>query len=163
MRNSFCVATTTLLLIRIASGADSPLTKDGLWSIHSTVTENPAGRTNKFTVSMCRSHARDLQLEEDAKGKGTCKFISTRAAGQTKEVETECTIGGVTTKIKETVTTTGTDSVHTITQSSFSPVKGGIAEMILTADMKYTGACPAGVEPGDTIMPDGRVVKAPKP
>ena len=161
MRNSFCVATTTLLLIRIRLRAPiPPLQRDGLWSIHSDeVTENPAGRTNKFTVSMCRgSHARDLQLEEDAKGKGTCKFISTRAAGQTgSEAETGMhNRRGNDQNQAETVTTTGTDSVHTITQSSFSPVKGGIAEMILTADMKYTGACPAGVEPGDTIMPDGR-------
>jgi hypothetical protein len=163
MRNPLCLAPTTLFLIGVAAAADPPLAKDGLWSVHSIATQNPGGRTVESTVSLCRSHAHDLRVQEEAKGKGTCKIISTRSAGETKEIETECTIASLTTRIKETVTTTGEDSAHTITQSRFSPAMGGTSEMILTADMKYAGACPAGVEPGDAIMPDGKVVKAPNP
>jgi hypothetical protein len=160
MRNPLCMAALTLFLIGAAGAADPPLTKDGLWSVHSTVTQNPGGRTSESTASLCRSHAHDLRVQEDAKGKGTCKIISTRSTGETKEIETECMIAGLTTRIKETVTPTGEDSVHTITQSRFSPAMGGTSEMILTADMKYAGACPPGVEPGDAIMPDGKVVKS---
>ena len=31
-------------------------------------------------------------------------------------------------------------------------------ENVTIMDMKYLGSCPAGMKPGDVIMPDGKVV-----
>jgi hypothetical protein len=54
----------------------------------------------------------------------------------------------------------GEDAMHTTTETTFTPAKGDIQEMSQSADMKYVGTCPAGVDPGDSILPDGKVVKA---
>jgi len=153
----------TMLVIGCAFAADSPLMKEGLWSMNIESSINPAGTTTRFTASMCRSRAYEAQKAEEAKGKGTCKTPVTRDNGATQETVIECTIGGATTRIKETVTVTGENSAHTITQSTFDSPIGGITEMIVTSDMKYVGPCPAGVEPGDVIMEDGKIIKPPKP
>jgi hypothetical protein len=48
----------------------------------------------------------------------------------------------------------------TITQSTFTPPVNGGSEMIATADMKYLGPCPAGIEAGDVILPNGTITHA---
>jgi hypothetical protein len=163
MKKSLWIAVAAVLAIGFTFAADSPLTKDGLWSGHSVVKLNPDGKPTETTASMCRNRAYDKQKGEEAKGKATCKAPVTSTQGaNTRITEVECTMGAVTTKIKETVTVIDDNTVHAITQSSFSPEKAGVREMILTADMKYLGPCPPGMEPGD-VMVNGKVTKPPKP
>jgi hypothetical protein len=136
--------------------------KEGLWSMNIESSMKPAGTTTRFTGSMCRSHAYDAQKAEEAKGKAVCKTPVIHENGATHEILMECTIGGTTMRTKETATVTGEDSAHTITQSTFDPPSGGITEMTVTSEMKYLGPCPAGVEPGDFVMDDGKIVKPPQ-
>jgi hypothetical protein len=155
-------AAAVTLVFGIAFAADSPLTKDGLWSVHSVSTISPGGKTMDRTASMCRSRAYDAQQAEEAKGKGTCKPPVSKTEGWTTTVtESECTIGAVTMKIKETVSVIDENTVHSTTESSNSPAIGAARGINLTADMKYLGPCPAGMKPGDVMGPDGKIMSRP--
>jgi hypothetical protein len=124
---------------------------------------NPDGKPTETTTSMCRNRAYDAQRAEEAKGKATCKAPITSTQGaNTRITETECTMGAVTTKIRQTVTVIDDNTVHTITQTSNSPANATVRDMIATFDMKYLGPCPTGMEPGD-VMVNGKVTKLPKP
>jgi hypothetical protein len=53
------------------------------------------------------------------------------------------------------------DELHTVVESTMTPPMNGISAMKLTADMKFIGACPSDMQPGDVKMPNGKVIHQP--
>lgn len=82
-------AAPMLLLVGAAYADDATFLKDGLWSIHSVVTQKPSGKTTESTVPMCQSRAYQQRVQESAKGKGTCKDIGKTSTGTTRVAEAE--------------------------------------------------------------------------
>jgi len=147
----------------LVRAADEPVLKEGLWSIHTETTSQPGGKKTVGNRSLCRSHAYDQEVRARAKAQAPdCKTIVDKSDGAKWENETECVIAGTTTHSKSTVTRAGENAVHSETHATYNPPLGGVAEMSMAMDQKYVGACPAGVDPGDSIGADGKVMKARK-
>jgi hypothetical protein len=154
-----------LLLSFALFAADQPTMKEGLWSIHTVSVDNPGNRRTEGTRSICRNHAYDLRIREQAeqKQKQTCKPVVRTSSGNGFTEESECTVQGSVIKSKNVATFTGDSSIHSETQATYAPALFGTAEMTMTMDQKYVGPCPAGMEPGDFMSADGKVTHVKHP
>jgi hypothetical protein len=152
-----------LLMAGTVYSLDAPLLKEGLWSIHTESVDQPGNKKTSGERSLCRSHEYDARVERMGKAQmAKCKTIRDSFAGGKRETETECTVGTTVIHTKGTTTMTGDSAAHVETHATYAPPFGGIAETAMTIDQKYVGPCPAGVEPGDSILANGKVQKGAK-
>jgi hypothetical protein len=139
----FCVCSS-----RAALAGDVPDVKTGLWS---TTTTTGVPNAPRQTVTMCTSTALlqtvfDRHLKDP---KQPCKQTSVSHNGATTTEQNECKFGDTVTKSKVITVTSGNTAVHTeIHQEGTSAVT--------VSESKYVGACPAGMQLGDYVGPDGR-------
>lgn len=143
--------------------ADPPAMTEGLWTIHTVTTDQPGNKRTEGTQKLCRSHAYDERVRAMAAQQSAkrCKTISENSSGGMTTTETQCTVGTSVLKTKAVVTFNG-DSAHSETHTTYTPAAYGTSESTMVMDQKYAGPCPAGVQPGDRIGPDGKVIHAPK-
>lgn len=151
------VAMALLLPIGVASAADPPDVKEGLWSVRRQVTENPGDKKTDTSSTICRSHAYDKHVLALARGMKGCTVQVEKVQGSRHTLEVHCVIGATTIDTKGATTFQGDTAAHSESRSSYSPAMAGISEMTLVTDQKYLGACPAGVQPGDMTAADGKV------
>lgn len=144
--------------------ADPPAVKEGLWSIHTTSIDNPGNKKTEGTRSICRTHDYDSRIRQrgQQQQKQSCKTYSENASGNTYTVESECAVQGSTISSKG-VTTFSDTSSHSETHATYNPPLYGTAETTIIQDQKYTGPCPAGMEPGDFMDPSGRITHVRRP
>jgi hypothetical protein len=161
MKRILC--STLLLAVEGIYAADPPAMKEGLWSIHTVSTDQPGNKKTEGTRLICRNHAYDERVRAMAaqKSAATCKTINENSSGGTITTETQCSVGGSVLRTKGTVTFSD-DTAHSETHTIYTPAMYGASETMMVMDQKYVGACPAGVEPGDTIGADGKVIHASK-
>jgi hypothetical protein len=151
-------ATTLLLASVVASAVEPPQMKEGLWSIRSQSATNPGSKASDHTATICRSHAFDQKVRQAQKSMPGCKTISEALQGNEYSVRTQCTVRGSQIDSLSTVTFNGDSSAHSENHATYKPALDGVAEMTLTQDQKYLGACPAGAQAGDITAPDGTVI-----
>jgi len=156
MRRTLLAATC---LVGFALCADPPAIREGLWSIHTVSVDNPGDKRIEGTRSLCRNHAYDVRIREQAQNrqKQSCKSFTGTISGNRFTQSSECTIQGSVVASKGVTTFSGDTSTHTETHTTFTPALYGIAESAMTIDQKYLGACPAGMAPGDYMSSDGKV------
>jgi hypothetical protein len=149
-----------LPVVAAINAAEEPILKEGLWSIHSVTTGNPGNKRTERTRSICRDHAYDVESRAKAKAMmaKTCKTNNLTGAGSKYLSESECVQAGSTMRSKGTRTFNGDTSVHSEETTTFTPPMDGVAEATIVIDQKYIGACPAGMQPGDSMDADGNVV-----
>ncbi len=130
--------------------------KDGLWETHSTQTQQ--GKTVFDTsVKMCRSKELTNSMQssgEELRKKNACTSAVTQPSPNTYAEESRCAKGpnaGSVTKI--TYTYQGDTASHTEMH-----MNDGKTETVMVIDAKYLGSCPAGMKPGDVVMPDGKKI-----
>ncbi len=130
--------------------------KDGLWETHSTQTQQ--GRTVFDTsVKMCRSKELTKSMQssgEEFRKKYACTSAVTQPSPNTYAEESRCAKGpnaGSVTKIIYTYQ--GDTASHTEMH-----MNDGKTETVVVIDAKYLGSCPAGMKPGDVVMPDGKKI-----
>jgi hypothetical protein len=149
MRGRLCPAILCCVcLCSAAVAGDVPDVKTGLWS-----TTTNTGDTNvpRQTVTMCTSTALlqtvfDQHLKDP---KQPCRQTSVSHNGATTTEQNECKFGDTVTKSKVITVTNGNTAVHTeIHQEGKSTVT--------VSESKYVGACPAGMQLGDYVGPDGK-------
>ena len=139
--------------------ADPPPLKEGLWSIYTVTTDQPGNKKTEGTRSICRNHAYDERIRAQAKAQAAaCKIHTDNDSGQKYESESECVTQGITIHTKGTAIASGDNAAHSETTTAYNPAFGGISSTTMIMDQKYVGACPAGMEPGDMMEADGRVV-----
>lgn len=147
-----------VMLVAAVFAADVPSMKEGLWSIHSQVVQHPSEqKTVDASATVCRDPAYDKSVREATMPKDKCKPTADKSSGTIKKFETSCKVGGSSVKFTETVETTGDTVSHTVTESTITPPISGVSGMTVTADMTYISACPAGMKPGDAMLPDGTI------
>jgi hypothetical protein len=162
MKTSLAAA-ATLILIGTITADDNPRLKDGLWSIHTQLTEHPSEQRNETDTSYCRNRAHD-DRERSAKKQGAnCKTLSDKTSGGTRITETECAASDAVMKTKLTLNVISDSATHTETVTTFSPPSAGRTGTTIITDQKYVGACPAGVQPGDLLDAAGKVIHHGKP
>lgn len=137
-----------------AAVARLPDLKPGLWE----TVEKDLKTGKSQTISACytkeyldmeRKVTDDMAKNPDR----PCKSLS-HSAGDATEV-IECTMNGATWRTTNQGTISA-ERIHSVSHTQL--VKGerlGLPPDSET-DMRYKGACPAGMEGGDTIMPDGK-------
>jgi hypothetical protein len=84
--------------------------------------------------------------------------VTAEGSGSKYVFESECVHAGSTMHSKGTRTFNGYISVHTEKTTTFAPPMDGIAETTLIMDEKYVGACPAGMQPGESMDADGKII-----
>lgn len=159
MNKARTAVTIALLCVTGAAHAvDPPLVKEGFWSTKTQITANPGGSKAETTAKICRSHAFDAFLKDTGKKTAGCTTISESFVGHTWSSEEHCSTGLTTLDIKTAATVDGDSSLHSETHTVMTPPLNGVAETIRIGDSSYLGNCPAGVQPGDFVYDDGRVV-----
>ena len=149
MREILCFGAVSWVLISgVSHAGDVPDVKTGLWS----TTTNPGDPSvPRQTVTMCTSTALlqtvyDQHLKDP---KQPCKQTSVTHNGATTTEKNECKFGDAVTKSTVVTVASADTAVHTeIHQDGKSTV--------VVSESKYVGACPAGMQLGDFVGPDGK-------
>jgi hypothetical protein len=99
---------------------------------------------------------------------GACEVKWKRAASDRYESETTCKMGLISAKGKGTITGDFSSKlkIETITTVSMENAPAGVSPAALpkgprtmVMEMRWIGPCGPGQNPGDTIMPDGKVMR----
>jgi hypothetical protein len=141
--------------LAVADEFKPPPMKDGLWETHSVQTQ--AGKSvADISIKMCQSKElmqSTQSLAEEIRKKNQCTSVVSQHSGNTTVEETRCAKGPNAGSVMKGVYSHLGDTASHI---EMHEQKGG-AEDVTVMDMKYLGSCPAGMKPGDVIMPDGKV------
>jgi hypothetical protein len=147
-----------LCLVGFAAAIDLPPMREGLWSIHTQTSDNPGNVKHDFTQKICRNHAYDDAARAKAKNMPGCKVLNENLSAHTYTIEMECNIAGSVIHSKGVTTSTGEDAVRSETHTTYAPAMRGVSDTTMIMEQKYEGSCPAGIEPGDIIRPDGTIL-----
>ena len=151
------VVAACLLIIGLASAIDKPEMKEGLWSMHRGMIDNPGNKKTVSDFTICRNHAYDKHVESHASPKG-CTTVNESFQSGKYVLETHCTIAGTVIDSKGTTTFNSDTAAHSESRATYTPAMRGVSETTMIMDSKYLGSCPAGVEPGDMTDSSGHVV-----
>jgi hypothetical protein len=144
-----------LLLFSIAYAANPPALKEGLWQVHGQIVENPGARTTEFSYRLCRNHAYDKAMDEQVRSvKGCTTSFDDLGHGRFTSAS-RCTVDHVVIDSKGTSVYESDSAMRSESRATYTPAYRGRAEETLVEDQHYLGACPAGIKPGDRLMPDG--------
>jgi hypothetical protein len=147
MRTRTLLLALPIVMMATASLAadEYPDIKPGLWSSSQTSSNAqmpPQGG------KMCTNNDVAKAFADMAKNPNRpCKVLSHSHTGSTFTSETECNFGGTIKHNKSVMVATGDTAIHTEVQSD-----DGTS---ITLDMKYLGACPADMVPGDFVSNNG--------
>jgi hypothetical protein len=150
-------AAALALQIAVVRAADPPEVQEGLWEVHSLNTQNPGNKTTEVTYRLCRSHAYDKAMYEAVKNVKGCATEFESLGGGRFSSSSRCTIAGTFIVSKGTYTHESPTSTRSEAFATYVPPMQGVTDETRTQDLKYVGACPAGLNPGDRIMADGSV------
>ena len=129
---------------------DLPDVKEGLWESSMMM---PGAMDKPMHTTMCTSNAVSRKMYEDTHkgGNNACKQIHSDRQGSVITQEIECNFSGKVTRSKSITTLTGNTAIHVETRKADNTVESVI-------DMKWVGACPAGMKLGDVTGPDGKLM-----
>ena len=139
-----------------ALGADQPGIKDlpdvkeGLWE---SSTMMPGSMDKPMHTTMCASNAVNRKMYEDMhkNANNPCKQIHSERVGSVITQQVECNFSGKVTRSTSVTTLTGNTAMRLETRKADNTVETVI-------EMKWVGACPAGMKLGDVTGPDGKVI-----
>jgi uncharacterized protein DUF3617 len=142
-----------------AVGLDNlPQLKEGLWSVASQTISNPAGTKIEGAYSICRNHAYDDKARERAKVMKGCTIVSETFEGGKYTLVSHCEVPGMVFDSTGVSKADGDSATHTESHTTYKPAMRGIAETTMIMDQKYVGSCPDGMQPGDRMDKDGKVI-----
>jgi len=144
-------------VIGVAQTVTPPPVKEGLWSIHTTSIDNPGSVKSEYSAKLCRSHAYDQHAQSLAKKMPGCKSVNESVHGGVYTSEMDCTVAGTNIKSKGTTTLHGDTAFRSDTHATYTPAFHGVTDSTMVIEQNYIGACPAGIQPGDRIAPNGAV------
>jgi hypothetical protein len=160
MKTATPIAVVLLLGSATVYAIDPPPMKEGLWTIHNQSSNDPGGQKVDQTSTVCRSHAYDQHVLQEAKRMKGCKTLSESLNGSEYSVHTQCKLANTVVDSRSTVIFRGDSAAHSESHATYNPALGGISEMTLIQDQRFVGSCPAGAQPGDITQPDGSVIHA---
>jgi hypothetical protein len=103
-----------------------------------------------------------VQKEMMDMGMGTMKTMCAkndiRRDGNKVYGNAECKFGDATMKSSSVTTFTGDTAYHAEIKSSTEPPMQGMPSGNTVVDAKWTGPCPAGMQVGDVVLPNGQKV-----
>jgi len=145
------------LIAPAAARADEvPARRAGLWEVKTSVGDNP----RSLTVQQCIDAATDPMLQSSAGpfSAQLCQAREVRTSEGATTIDSHCTVGGKA-GTAHAVVSGSFDSAYTMTVTSEG---GGLPPAKMTIEGKWLGACAAGQEPGDVMMPNGAKLNIPE-
>ncbi|MGA2189220.1 MAG: DUF3617 family protein [Steroidobacteraceae bacterium] len=129
---------------------DLPDVKEGLWE---SSTMMPGAMDKPMRTTMCTSNAVNRKMYEDShkNTNSLCKEVHSERHGAVITQEIECNFGGKVTRSTSVTTLTGNTGMKIEMRKADNTVESLI-------EMKWVGACPAGMKLGDVTGPDGKVM-----
>jgi hypothetical protein len=155
MKKSVSIA--ALLALSAARAADPPPLQEGLWEVHGRTIEGPSGRTTTFIYQLCRNHAFDAAADAEVKSVRECNTSFDDLGGGRFASASSCNVGGRVIVSKGTYTYESATSTRSESHATYTPPFNGKSEETVVQDQRFVGPCPAGVNPGDRIMADGKL------
>jgi hypothetical protein len=140
-----------------AASVDFPTMKSGLWEQKMT---RDGSQQPPIVTKICIDAA--VQKEMLDMGMGSMKSMCTRndirREGNKMFGEAECKLGESTMKSKSVTAFTGDTGYRTEVKATYNPPFMGKSAANTVVEAKWTGACPAGINVGDMILPDGKTM-----
>jgi hypothetical protein len=128
-----------------------PARKPGLWQMSMTIAGHP------MATKQCVDAVTDRQMMQSsfARNADKCSSLTSSRSGSTITVDATCALnGGVVTRTHAVI---AGDFQSEYTVDANTDISGGPAQMPkhsqIKQDVKWIGACPAGMKPGDMQMP----------
>jgi hypothetical protein len=158
MKTSWIWAGVALALgLATARAADPPELREGLWEIKGQSVENPGNNQIQFTYRLCRNHAFDKAMNKMVKDVKGCTTEFKSLGGGRFASASRCSMQGTVIVSKGTYTYESATATRSESSATYDPPLRGKTDESVVEDQSYVGECPAGVNPGDRIMADGRV------
>lgn len=150
------IAALGVLAALPATAEQVPQRRPGLWETKST--SNEGGTTARQCVGP--------ETDQSAVGglaAGACSKMLVTKTATGYAVETECTVGQIKASGNSAITGDFQTWVRTegTTKISGMPGQSGPVERKLVVEATRLGECAPGQQPGDIIMPDGKVISMP--
>ena len=130
----FCWGAMVLFCFAAAQAADPPDVKEGLWSSETQTIDNPGNKRNGGAVTICRSHAYDQYVKDQAAKMPGCKKVSERHSSRTYTTVLHCTVGNTVIDTTETATFKSDSAIHSETHATYSPPLYGVSESTIIMD-----------------------------
>jgi hypothetical protein len=147
------------LLASLLAGACAtyPQIQEGLWDVRVQSTENPGAKKTEFGYKLCRDHAYDKQTDSLVRNNKDCKTKLESAGPNRYAAASRCTVSATVIVSKGLSIYRSGNSIHSETVATYTPPLYGKSDETLILDQQFLGSCPAGMKPGDRLLPDGRV------
>ncbi len=160
MKISLAVAALGNALALAAGSAvaiDFPPLKAGLWESQ-VAREGTAAKGPAMKMCMDASLQKEMMDAGMGQMKELCAKNEIRREGNKVYGNAECKLGESTMKTSSVTTFTGDTAYHIDIKATYDPPMAGKSSGSTAIDAKWTGPCPAGMQSGDVLLPDGRKV-----
>lgn len=155
---SVVVTSVTLLCSAgVASAADPPVLKSGLWEV---VRTNPQEPGQKHMTTMCLDDSVQADMREFGMGvaKSMCSQNERSFDGTRMVTSSVCKMGPTTITSKTVMTFKGNTSYHAEGSAIFDPPMANMPESKMAIDAKWTGPCKPGQQAGDMTLESGQTI-----
>ena len=145
------------LLCSVAQAQDFPPRKAGLWQVDMTMS---AAQMPPQQMKMCIDSGTDSEMYKMGMNaaQGMCDKPDISRSGSTVTVNSTCKMGNSQTTTHSVTKFTGDSAYHTEAVTKINPPINGRGESTVMQDAKWTGPCPADMQPGDVLMGNGMKV-----
>jgi hypothetical protein len=140
-----------------AFAVDFPTLKAGMWE--SQVARQGAPQKAP-AMKMCMDASLQKEMMDAGMGqmKELCSKNDIRREGNRVYGNAECKFGESTMKSTSVTTFTGDTAYHIEIKATYDPPMEGKSSGSTVIDAKWTGPCPAGMQAGDVLLPNGHKV-----
>jgi hypothetical protein len=137
-----------------ALATDLPQRKPGLWVV---ATSSPGTNMPSHEVRMCIDASTDAMMSSAGMNamNGACGKNEIKRDGAVVTVNSVCKMGDVQTATQAVIHFTGDTAYHSDINTTFNPPMMGRSTATVSQDAKWTGICPADMQPGDIVMANG--------
>ena len=140
-----------------ALAVDLPKRKPGLWEV---TLRMASGQMPPQPMKFCTDAATDAELYQLGMNatQGMCSRKDIQRNGNVVTLDSECRMGEMKMTTHAVMTFTSDTAYKTNIQSHSEPPMMGRSDSTMTQDAKWAGPCPAGMQPGDMVAPNGKTM-----
>jgi Protein of unknown function (DUF3617) len=137
-----------------ALAVNLPERKPGLWVV---ATSSPDSNLPSHEVRMCIDSSTDAMMSSAGTNamNGACGKNEVKRDGAVVTVVSICRMGDVQATTRAVIHFSGDTAYHSDINTTFNPPMMGRSTATVSQDGKWTGACPADMQPGDIVMANG--------
>jgi hypothetical protein len=140
-----------------AAAQDAPKLRAGQWEV---VRKSDRAGDKPMRTTLCIDDAmqRDMWTMGMGAMRGMCSKSDIRFAAGRGNVDLVCNLGATTMRSKATITFTGDTAYRTDIDTTYDPPSNGTTRTRSVVESRWLGACKAGQQPGDMVLPNGTTI-----